>query len=73
MDILFELVRVAPAGVYWMPVMLIMLKRLLDSGFIVSRHTGVRIRSSGMDQSPITLHVTDKGSKFINELGIAEL
>jgi len=26
-----------------------------------------------MDQSPITLHVTDKGSKFINELGIAEL
>src|SRR5215208_5363340 len=31
MDILFELVRVAPAGVYWMPVMLIMLKRLLDS------------------------------------------
>ena len=38
MDILFELVRVAPAGVYWMPVMLIMLKRLLDSG-LLSRDT----------------------------------
>jgi len=74
MDILFELARIAPETIFWMPVMLIMLKRLFDSGFInAHRHPHIRAVSGGMDQTPMILQITDKGLQFVNDLGIVEL
>jgi hypothetical protein len=74
MDILFELFRRRPDnGMPWVGFNLILLKRLLDSGFI-----GVQTLSSvtiidGIKTSPDLIFITEKWRAFVQELGLHEL
>ena len=73
MDTLFELNRMPPGyGMPWVGFMLIMLKRILDSGFIF-----VREASTGMigniKATPDVIFITAKGTAFLADLGIHEL
>jgi hypothetical protein len=74
MDILFELFQ-PPKGrsIMWPPFMVILLKRILESGFVsvVKQSGGVFIGGMKTDPDPIVL--TEKGRSFIEELGLHEL
>jgi hypothetical protein len=75
LDVIFELGAAGPDNViFWMPYMLLLLKRALDAGLIsANRHPHISINAGGMDQTPILLTLTDRGRAFLNDLGIIEL
>jgi 5-methylcytosine-specific restriction endonuclease McrA len=74
LDILFELNNLAAnQGLQWPPFMLILLKRILESGLIhveMPRNAAVM---GGVTISPCTLTLTQKGRELIEDLEIAEL
>jgi len=72
MDILFELYR-SGRGLMWPPFNHILLKRILDSGFIQIHQPQGGVIIMGMRTNPDTIMLTDKGRAFLNELGVHEL
>lgn len=72
MDILFELFK-SGQGLMWPPFMLILLKRILDSGFIEIHRPKGTISIGGMRTNPDTIALTQKGRDFLNDLGLHEL
>jgi hypothetical protein len=73
-DVLFDLFRIPPGqGIQWPVAMLILLKRILDSGFLHIHTAHGSISSFGMDLTPRILTLTDKGRSYITELGLHEL
>lgn len=74
LDILFELFRIpADRAIQWPPFMNILLKRVLDAGYVrIQKASGV-VEIDGMQANPDFLLITDKGRGFVNELGLHEL
>lgn len=74
MDLIFELYNL-PEGspVNWPKPNLIMLKRILESGFLEIRTPDGSVHIFGMDVSPALLLLTPKGRTYITELGLIEL
>lgn len=79
MDIILELSK-APvgAGMHWLPVMLILLKRTLESGLLevhsaTPQGIEVRMESIGMDMAPRIIVLSDKGRAFVKDLGLHEM
>lgn len=52
------------------PHLILMVKRLLDAGYIALQKTQGSVASFGMQLTPDLLVITDKGRKFINSLGL---
>jgi hypothetical protein len=74
MDLLFELYKTPQGqGVQWMPFMMILLKRILDSGFIDVHQAPGGVFIHGLRSNPDTLTLTAKGRAFLDELGVTEL
>jgi hypothetical protein len=73
MDVLFELFRIGPDGLPWLGFMLILLKRLLDSGFITVHCSESASVVNGIKYSPDLISITPKGRTFVAELGLHEL
>ena len=74
MDILFELYALSPGqGVQWPPFNMILLKRILESGFINVQEPQGQISIGGMHTVPNILSLNKKGRDYIADLGIHEL
>ena len=73
-DMLFECYR-APAGqgIMWPPYLMLLIKRLLDTGY-VERHESGRggVFIGGMKSNPDILVITEKGRGFVDSLGIEQ-
>lgn len=75
MDVLFELFRMPPTeGIPWVGFNLILLKRLLDSGFLdVHELGGVSTTIHGFKTSPDLILITENGRAFVQDLVLHEL
>ena len=74
MDILFEL-HALPQGTAlpWPQFMNLLIKRILDSGFVAIKEESASGVAAGMKYTPDYLLITLVGQAFIDELGIKEL
>lgn len=79
MDVVLELAK-SPAGaeMYWLPVMLILLKRALESGLLVNSPLSrggmtIQTKTLGIDTSPRAISLSQKGRDFVAELGLHEM
>jgi hypothetical protein len=74
MDILFELAALPDGqGIHWPPFNQILLKRILESGYVLIHESNSGITMSGMRVSPDIIGLTPKGRAFIADLGLTEL
>lgn len=73
-DLLFELARLHESmSIIWPAHSLLLLKRLLDAGYIEERQSPAHMVISGIDLTPRLVRLTPKGRSFIGEIGIHEL
>jgi HNH endonuclease len=74
LDTLFELGRMPTGqGMPWLSFMLILLKRVLDSGFISVHEISSGMTIGNIKTTPDIIAITPRGREFIADLGIAEL
>jgi hypothetical protein len=74
LDVLFELNRYPPQqGMPWMGHSLIMLKRLLDSGFIYVQDIPAGMNFGPVKMTPDLVGITSKGRAFVQGLADHEL
>lgn len=74
MDILFEAAKLGPGqGIQWTSVMLPLIRRVLEAGYIEVVETGGGVFLGGLKQSPDFLVITSKGRTFLGEFGQHEL
>jgi hypothetical protein len=74
MDLLFDLYRLLTGqSVMWPPVMHILIKRIIEAGYINVLVPPSSVEIGGLRQSPDLLSLTPKGRQFLDELGIEEL
>jgi hypothetical protein len=72
-DVLFELNRLPPEqGLPWVGFNLILLKRLLESGFIVVEEIDSGFSVGDIKTTPDLIYITLQGRQFIADLGIKE-
>lgn len=73
-DILFEASKLPPGqGIMWTPVMMMLIRRILEAGFVNVIEPQGMISIGGLDQNPRLLVLSDKGRSFLAELGDHEL
>lgn len=74
MDLMFDLYRLpADRRIMWPPVMHILIKRIIEAGYINVEVPSGSVALGGLRQSPDHLSLTPKGRQFLDELGIEEL
>ena len=73
-DVLFEAYKLPPEqALQYPPLMGLLIKRLLDAGFVTLRnHPGGGAYSMGMQLTPQLLMITDRGRDFVNSLGLEQ-
>jgi len=71
-DVLFELYKLPQGhGLQWPPYLMLLLKRLIDSGYIFRQESGPGgVFICGMKSNPDLLGITDKGRDFVDSLGL---
>ena len=69
-DVLFE-ANACPPGesIQWPPFMRLLIKRILEAGYVTLSQQTSGVYTRGMKISPEDLSITDKGRKFIQEIG----
>ena len=69
-DVLFE-ANACPPGesIQWPPFMSLLIKRILDAGYVTLSKPTNGVFVHGMRINPVDLSITDKGRKFIQEIG----
>ena len=73
-DVLFELFQMPPGnGMPWVTFNLILLKRILDSGFIGIREVAAGMTIGSIKTTPDLIFITEKGREFVQDLGMHEL
>lgn len=74
MDVLFEL-RTYPqnVGIHWPPFMMLLLKRLLDSDYLLVQEPQGQVVIQDMPSAPLTIALSPKGRAFLSELGDHQL
>jgi hypothetical protein len=73
-DVLFELSRLPNSeALIWPAHSLLLLKRLLDAGYVTPSRSPAHMMISGIDLTPHLVSLTEKGRSFIAEIGIHEL
>jgi hypothetical protein len=71
---LFELVRTGPGrGLLWPPHSRLLLKRLMDAGFIVWHPFPGQAEISGVSIAPEVVVLTDKGRAYVDSISVQEL
>lgn len=74
LDILFELCSAQEGyAIQWPPFNHILVKRVLDAGYLAIQKAQGGVVIMGMQANPDYLVITEKGRKFVKELGIHEL
>ena len=70
-DVLFEVFRTPTgSGVHWPPFMVLLIKRLLEAGYIRRIESQGGVFLGGMKSNPDILVITEKGKEFVNSLGL---
>jgi hypothetical protein len=74
MDVLFELKDLSEGvGIHWPPFMMLLLKRILDSGYLLVRESQAPVVLAGMPAAPLSLYLSPEGKAFLADLGHVEL
>jgi hypothetical protein len=74
MDFLFDLYRKEnKEDTKWPPFMHILIKRIIDSGFVELDTPSTAVHSNGMDLSAYKITITKKGIQFIDDLELQEM
>src|SRR3954466_7859346 len=74
MDVIFELRRMDEGeGMPWLRFNLILLRRILDSGFIAIHEVTTGTWIGSIKTTPDIIYITPKGHTFVEGLGIHEL
>lgn len=74
MDVLFELYQEAEGqGLQWPPFNHILIKRIVDSGFVYVHQAPLVVDICGMRANPDVLTLTVSGREFLDDLGVHEL
>ena len=74
MDVLFEVAALPEGeGIQWPPFNHILLKRIIESGFISIQEQEGHVILGGMRANPDIIAITPKGRAFIADLGVSEL
>jgi hypothetical protein len=72
-DVLFECFKTKSHSLMWAPFNFLLLKRLIDSGYIDYTITPAGVTIGGMKSNPDFIKITQKGMDYINSLGDVEL
>ena len=72
-DVLFDLGKQPQAQVMWAPFNQLLLKRLIDSGYINYIVTPAGVIVGGMKSNPDYIQITQKGLEYLESLGEVEL
>ena len=74
LDILFEAnVHDDNDPILWPPFMRMLIKRILDSGYIEYQEKTYGVFIDGMKTSPDHLRITQEGKQFITDIGLKEM
>ena len=74
LDVLFETNACQPdQSIDWPPFMNILIKRILDAGFVEIAEKSGWVFINNMQFSPVQLSITDKGRDFIRDVGLREM
>jgi 5-methylcytosine-specific restriction endonuclease McrA len=72
-DVLFECARNVGKQLMWAPFNVLLLKRLIESGYIQYVNTPAGVIVGGMKSNPDFISITQKGLDYIGSLGEVEL
>lgn len=73
-DILFEAAKLPLGqGIMWTPVMMMLIRRILEAGYIEVHEPGGHVIVGGLDQTPRLLTLSQKGRDFLAEFAQHEL
>lgn len=74
MDILFEAAKCPPgAALQWPQFNMLMLKRIVDAGYLVIHPPRGTVEIYGMPSSPLGLSLSEKGRKFLSDISEVEI
>ena len=73
MDVLFELYKISPGQLQFPPYLNLLIKRLLDAGFVRIVESKIEMRVGPVNVALDFLMITDKGREFIQSLSIEEI
>lgn len=70
-DMLFEAYGAGPGqAIPWPPYLMLLIKRLLDAGYLEVRRSSGGVYLSGMQASPDYLFITAAGREYVDSLGL---
>lgn len=73
-DLLFELFKAEPGRALAFPRYLsLLIKRLLDAGFVGFENSGGLFFMGGMKLNPDYVVITDKGRRFVESVGLEDI
>jgi len=72
-DMLFECARVPGKHLMWAPFNMLLLKRLIESGYVQYTSTPAGVTIGGMKSNPDYIGITQKGLDYIASLGEVDL
>lgn len=73
MDFLFHLRQAGPGEhIMWPPFNFLLIKRIVESEFIVMQKQNMSIQLGGMETAPLLVFLTPKGKMFIDDLASKE-
>jgi hypothetical protein len=70
---LFECARTAGQHLMWAPFNMLLLKRLIESGYVQYDSTPAGVTIGGMKSNPDYISITQKGLNYIASLGEVDL
>lgn len=74
MDILFQMDRLPLGqGLQWPSFNMLLLRRIIDAGYVQIHQTAGAVFVMGMKSSPDLLTITDKGKEFLREIASDEI
>ena len=72
-DMLFECAKANGTNLMWAPFNMLLLKRLIESGYVLYTITPAGVSINGMKSNPDFIRITEKGIKYILSLGEVDL
>ena len=70
---LFECAKVPGQHIVWAPFNMMLLKRLIESGYVEYGQTPAGVTIGGMKSNPDYIRITRKGLDYVSSLGEVEL
>ncbi len=72
-DMLFECAKVPEQHIMWAPFNMMLLRRLIESGYIEYVKTPAGVTIGGMKSNPDYIRITQRGLDYVSSLGEVDL